>query len=152
MLIIDVREPDEFAHEMAKHTVNLPLSQWKENLSTVSDWANQVNVAVVCASGVHSKKAYDELIAYDKKLIGKVSDLGSFKNLEQAESSALTGSIPIMRQVMIVVGVLLLALASLSFYYSNTLWAILFIGTGLLVAGLTGFCLMGKILAKMPWN
>ena len=152
MLIIDVREPDEFAQEMAKHTVNLPLSQWKESLSTVSDWAEQVNIAIVCGSGVRSKQAYDELIKYNNNLVGKLSDLGSFKNLEQVDSSSVSGGIPIMRQVLIVVGLLLLALASASFFYPNVLWAILFIGTGLLVAGFTGFCLMGKILAKMPWN
>ena len=152
MLIIDVREPDEFAHEMAKNTVNLPLSQWTENLSTVSDWAGQINIALVCASGVRSKKAYDALIAYNKELTGKVNDLGSFKKLEQVDSSTVAGGIPIMRQVLIVVGLLLLALGSCSFFYSNVLWAILFIGMGLLVAGLTGFCLMGKVLAKMPWN
>ena len=48
---------------------------------------------------------------------------------------------------MILSGAILTAVLSPS-------WIILpgFVGAGLLFAGLTGFCGMGLILAKMPWN
>ena len=32
------------------------------------------------------------------------------------------------------------------------LWLVAFIGGGLTVAGLTGFCGMARLLARMPWN
>jgi hypothetical protein len=48
---------------------------------------------------------------------------------------------------MILIGVLLSVMLSPRFVILPG-----FVGAGLLFAGLTGFCGMGLILAKMPWN
>jgi hypothetical protein len=59
----------------------------------------------------------------------------------------------IMRQVQTIAGGLILFgvlagwLVSPWFYLINTA-----VGAGLLTAGLTGFCGMARLLAKMPWN
>ena len=65
----------------------------------------------------------------------------------------VTAKLPLMRQVQLVVGPLALIGAALALTV-NPLWAILpaFIGLGLTVAGATGFCGMGVMLSKMPWN
>ena len=61
--------------------------------------------------------------------------------------------LPLMRQVQIVVGSLSAAGALLALTV-NPLFALLplVIGSGLLFAGLTGFCGLALLLAKMPWN
>lgn len=58
-----------------------------------------------------------------------------------------------MRQVQITVGFFVL-LASLLAVTVNPAWVYLcmFFGAGLLFAGLSGFCGLALILAKMPWN
>ena len=63
------------------------------------------------------------------------------------------GSFSIIRQVHIVAGGMVFTGVLLSVFVSPW-WAILpgFFGAGLLFAGLTGFCGLGLILAKMPWN
>lgn len=61
-------------------------------------------------------------------------------------------TIPISRQVQIGAGgsVLLGLMGSLA--WPPMLWLSAFVGAGLLFAGLTGFCGLGIILARMPWN
>jgi hypothetical protein len=58
-----------------------------------------------------------------------------------------------MRQVQITAGTIS-ALGAVLALALNPLFAIipLFIGCGLLFAGLTGTCGMAMFLAKMPWN
>ncbi|MFN7630579.1 MAG: DUF2892 domain-containing protein [Cyanobacteriota bacterium] len=58
-----------------------------------------------------------------------------------------------MRQVQIAAGSLML----LGLILSTTLapaWILLswFVGAGLVLAGLSGFCGMARLLALMPWN
>jgi rhodanese-related sulfurtransferase len=61
--------------------------------------------------------------------------------------------IPIMRQVQIVagsivlLGVVLGATVAPGFYVLSG-----FVGAGLVFAGITGFCGMQRILSRMPWN
>lgn len=61
--------------------------------------------------------------------------------------------LPLMRQVQIVVG-FLSATGALLALLVNPLFALipLVLGSGLLFAGLTGFCGLAVLLAKMPWN
>jgi hypothetical protein len=58
-----------------------------------------------------------------------------------------------MRQVQIVAGALVLAGVLLGFLIAPA-WIGLaaFVGAGLLMAGITGWCGMAHMLALMPWN
>ena len=61
-----------------------------------------------------------------------------------------------MQEILIatlVVGVvgLLLGLA-LGLAWPQWLWLSAFVGAGLVFAGVTGFCGLGLLLARMPWN
>jgi hypothetical protein len=47
----------------------------------------------------------------------------------------------------VLIGVILGALVAPGFYALSA-----FVGAGLLVAGVTGFCGMARVLALMPWN
>jgi hypothetical protein len=61
--------------------------------------------------------------------------------------------LPLMRQVQITVGFLSAAGAALALTVNLRFALIpLIIGCGLLFAGLTGFCGLAVLLAKMPWN
>lgn len=60
---------------------------------------------------------------------------------------------PLMQQVQIVAGSLVLLGVVLG-YLLNPAFFLLsgFVGAGLLFAGLSGWCGMALLLAKMPWN
>lgn len=59
---------------------------------------------------------------------------------------------PIHCQVQAIVGTLVVVGSVLSFW--NPLWAWLGVvmGAGLLYSGLTDSCILGMLLARMPWN
>lgn len=61
--------------------------------------------------------------------------------------------LPLMRQVQIAAGSLAL-LGVILGYAVNSAFFLLsgFVGAGLILAGLTGFCGMARLLDKMPWN
>ena len=48
-------------------------------------------------------------------------------------------------------GMVLLGLV-LSLVWPQWLWLSAFVGAGLVFAGVTGFCGLGLLLARMPWN
>lgn len=59
----------------------------------------------------------------------------------------------IMRQVQAIAGSLILLGVLAGWLVSPWFYLIdVMVGTGLLTAGLTGFCGMARLLAKMPWN
>ena len=64
-----------------------------------------------------------------------------------------SGVLPLMRQVQITVGFISAAGAVLALTVNPRFAVIpLVAGCGLLFAGLTGFCGLALLLAKMPWN
>jgi len=66
---------------------------------------------------------------------------------------SLTNRMPIMRQVLLGAGVLVLA-GSVATYLFGPSFILLtgFVGAGLTFSGLTGWCGMAFVLSKMPWN
>jgi hypothetical protein len=64
-----------------------------------------------------------------------------------------TAPLPIMRQVQIAAGSLVLLGVVLAVLVSPWFMALsAFVGAGLIVAGVTGFCGMANLLLHMPWN
>ena len=61
--------------------------------------------------------------------------------------------LPLMRQVQIVAGALILLGVALGYAFSSGFFLLsAFVGAGLTFAGITGFCGMARLLALMPWN
>lgn len=61
--------------------------------------------------------------------------------------------LPIMRQMQIAAGSLVLLGVVLATLVSPWFMALsAFVGAGLIVAGVTGFCAMANLLQHMPWN
>lgn len=60
---------------------------------------------------------------------------------------------PLMQQVQIVAGTLILAGVGLGYAFNPGFFLLSgFVGAGLLFTGLSGWCGMALLLAKMPWN
>lgn len=61
--------------------------------------------------------------------------------------------LPLMRQVQIAAGLLILCGVVLGYSVSSGFFLLSgFVGAGLLFAGVTGFCGMARLLKVMPWN
>ena len=59
---------------------------------------------------------------------------------------------PLFRQIQIGAGVLVLSGILGSYVWHHMYWLSAFVGAGLIFAGITGFCGLGILLSRMPWN
>jgi rhodanese-related sulfurtransferase len=150
-ILIDVREPAEHARERIEGATLAPLSTFDPaNL----DLKGKRRVIVHCAAGLRSSRAAEQLAASGIAEVGHLK--GGLPAWKQAGFTTIVNQkapLPLMRQVQIVAGVLILlgvilgALAHPGFYALAG-----FVGAGLLVAGVTGWCGMATCLAKLPYN
>lgn len=149
---MDVREPDEHRREHVAGAALFPSSVFSVSGFPAADLRRQV--LVMCRSGGRAGKVADAMRAAgrsDVRVIeGGIMGWGKAGLATVRDASA---PLPLMRQVMITVGVMLLALTALTFAMSP--WFLVAIGAvaaGLLFSGLTGICAMATMLSKMPWN
>ncbi|MEM6884805.1 MAG: rhodanese-like domain-containing protein [Verrucomicrobiota bacterium] len=150
--LIDVRTPGEFRGQHASGAINLPLDvMTAEDVKRATDGASQVYV--ICQSGKRSMMACEKLVAAGMEHLTNVEGGTTAWINARLPVKQGKGVISIERQVRIGAGLLVFIGALLGFY-AHPLWLILpgFVGAGLTFAGITDFCGMGLVLAKMPWN
>jgi rhodanese-related sulfurtransferase len=147
--VIDVREPMEYASGHIAGSLNVPLARIGQ-----TDLPRGPLV-LVCQSGKRSGQAL--ALLQQQGHPEPVTDLeGGIPAWQQAGlpiHRPRNAPLPLMRQVQIVAGSLVL----LGVILSQTVapgWILLsgFVGAGLVFAGLSGFCGMARLLAVMPWN
>ena len=147
--VIDVREPMEYVGGHIAGSRNVPLAQ----LTDVP--LPSAPVVLVCQSGARSERGMAALRA---KGFGEcLADLeGGMLAWQQAGlpvEKRKGAPLPLMRQVQIVAGGLVLAGVLLSVLVApGWIWLSGFVGAGLMFAGISGFCGMARLLAAMPWN
>lgn len=150
-VLVDIREPDEFARSHIKGAQSQPLSVWeKAHLSVDPD----ADVIFTCLSGMRTAGACDRLAA---RVTGDAYILdGGLNAWEKAGLPVETNAdapLEIMRQVQIAAGSLVLIGVLLGFFVAPAWFGLsAFVGAGLTFAGVTGFCGMARLLMLMPWN
>jgi rhodanese-related sulfurtransferase len=154
VLVLDVRAPGEFAAYHVEAAENIPLGRLTpEAVSNACDGDKGKALYIMCKAGVRARKARGVLDAagFDNALVVE----GGIDGWTRAGQPVLhgTGGMSIERQVRIVAGFLIAAGVALGIWV-NPYFFILpaFVGCGLVFAGITDFCGMGIIMAKLPWN
>ncbi|MEQ8821741.1 MAG: rhodanese-like domain-containing protein [Sumerlaeia bacterium] len=150
--LIDVRTPAEFETEHATGALSIPLDTIDaEKLKAATP--DGAPAYIICQSGARARKACDKLAAAGAENLVLVE--GGTEAWKAAGLPTVKGrqTLPLIRQVHITVGSLILIGSALGFFVHVGFFAIpAFAGAGLLFAGLTGFCGMAMVLGKMPWN
>lgn len=151
--LIDVRTPVEYRGKRVTAARNVPLN----TLSAEALRAERVGreaqpLYVVCQSGGRARKACETLISAG---VNAICVEGGTPACEQVGVPVTRGqqTISLERQVRIAAGALVALGAALSALVSP--WFLIvpgFVGCGLVFAGMTDYCGMGLLLAKMPWN
>jgi rhodanese-related sulfurtransferase len=151
VLLVDVREPAENSAECIENACLIPLGE----LSVEKLPHKSGAIVMHCRSGKRSSDACKKLLAQDPSL--KVYSLeGGIIAWRQAgfhvKTSAVT-SLPLERQTQIASGCLAFVGTILGAFITPIFYIIPgFVGLGLMFAGITGWCGMARLLAKMPWN
>ncbi|MEZ4104144.1 MAG: rhodanese-like domain-containing protein [Candidatus Paceibacterota bacterium] len=149
---INVCEPTEYRSEKINGVRNVPLGEIDKHLEEFSD---KEVVYVHCRSGNRSQKAIEkmELAGVRARLVNVNGGLLAWNEAGFETTSEMNSGIPLIRQVFLVAGLLVLV-GILGFYFVSETFLLLvvLVGGGLTFSGLTGHCGMALFLSKMPWN
>jgi rhodanese-related sulfurtransferase len=110
---------------------------------------------LVCQSGNRSARGLAQLrqLGFPESLADLEGGLPSWERAGLPVRKAKGAPLPLMRQVQIVAGSLVLLGLALSQAVAPA-WILLtwFVGVGLVFAGVSGFCGLARLLAQLPWN
>lgn len=150
-VIIDVRTPAEFEDVHASAAFNIPLDLL--TAESIKKICGDKKALFVCQGGTRGKKAC--LLASEKFNVPAINIVGGTNAWISANLPVKRGkkSISLERQVRIAAGALVVIGTLAAIFFSQYFLAVpLFVGCGLVFAGVTDTCGMALILAKMPWN
>jgi len=149
--LIDVRAPREFEEIHAQNAVNIPLDTLQA--SSIEPPATGEMIYLICQGGQRSAKACEKLLA---------AGLGNIISIEGGTRAWSAAGLPVVRgrkmislerHVRIVTGLLVLTGIGLGLGIPRGFLGIaVFVRAGLTFAGITDYCGMAMLLAKMPWN
>jgi rhodanese-related sulfurtransferase len=153
--LIDVRTPVEYAEVHAEGATLIPLDHLdQQTVRAVRGATPAKPLFFICKSGSRARKAVEKLIA---------ADCPNVLFIEGGTDAWIQAGLPVVRstqrvialerQVRIAAGLLVLIGAALGWLVHPVFFGLsAFVGAGLVFAGATGWCGMGILLAKMPWN
>jgi rhodanese-related sulfurtransferase len=152
-ILVDIREADEHAREKVAGAHHLPLSKLDE-----ADLALHEGRPVIfhCRTGARTT-------GHASRLAQKVSGACEAFIIEGGLDAWKKAGLPVVadrrqpielqRQVQIGAGGLAFFGTMLGLFVSPWFFAVpAFVGAGLMVAGVTGFCGMARVLMRAPWN
>ncbi|MCP2006091.1 rhodanese-related sulfurtransferase [Buttiauxella sp. JUb87] len=152
--LIDIREHDEYARENIAEAHLLSLSAI-ENGDRLGPFDPFDTVIFYCQSGMRTTQNAQKLVdaVAPAKVLLLEGGLTAWKKDGQQILEDKSQPLPLMRQVQIAAGSLVLAGVILGFVVHPGFYLLSgFVGAGLLFAGISGFCGMARLLAVMPWN
>ncbi|NBX25189.1 MAG: DUF2892 domain-containing protein [Planctomycetes bacterium] len=150
--IVDVREPDEHRREHVAGASLHPSSSF--SISGFPAASAGRELLVMCRSGGRAGKVVQAMRAAGRGDVRLLEGgITGWASAGLPVERNMKVPLPMMRQVMITVGCMLLGLTVLAWQVSP--WFLAAIGgvaAGLLFAGLTGICALATLLSRMPWN
>jgi rhodanese-related sulfurtransferase len=152
-LLVDIREADEHARENIPGARLAPLSRLEQAELAIPEGQR---VIFHCRSGARTQGNVARLAAK----VGGACDayiveggIGAWKKAGLPVAVDRRQPLELQRQVQIGAGSMAFLGTMLGLLVSPWLFVVpAFVGAGLTVAGVTGFCGMARILKKAPWN
>ena len=151
-VIVDVREVDEYRREYVAGAALFPTSIFSPASFPPAQLGE--STLILCGSGQRATRVADALRATGRDdIIVVEGGLRAWKAAGLPVVVAAAVAIPMMRQVMIAAGIIVIVFTVLAVLVNT--WFLIgtgFVGAGMLFAGVTGLCAMATVLSKMPWN
>jgi rhodanese-related sulfurtransferase len=153
--LIDVRTPMECREVRAVMARNIPLDKLDPHaVMKDRNGATDQTVYVICKGGTRGGKAQQKFVE---------AGFTNVINVEGGTEAWVAAGLPVVRgkkamslerQVRIAAGFIVFSGAVAAIATNNVYFAGVpaFVGAGLMFAGITDSCMMGMLIAKMPWN
>lgn len=150
-VLVDIREPDEFAREHIAGAVAAPLSTFEQAHLTIEP---DRDVVFMCRTG---NRTGSNCVRLAGRVEGRAwvldGGLAAWKAAGLPVAADRKAPLEMMRQVQIATGSLVLLGAALGAFVHPGFYALsALVGGGLLMAGVTGYCGMARVLALAPSN
>ncbi len=149
--VIDVRTPVEFGEVHVPQARSIPLDELKPAALGLS---KDQPVYLLCRSGQRATKAAEKFAkeGFSQPIVVEGGTL-AWIDAHLPVTRGTTKVISLERQVRIVAGALVFTGVVLGWFVHRGFFGLsAIVGAGLVFAGITDFCGMGLLLAKMPWN
>ncbi len=149
--VLDVRTAGEFQTSHICGSYNVPLDLLREHRDEIRSHLDD-EVVLVCRSGQRAAQAQAAL---------RDAGLGNVHVLDGGINAWESRGFPVNRgaarwdlerQVRLVAGTIVALSVLASVLVPGLKWVALAIGAGLAIAAITNTCLMGTMLAKLPYN
>ena len=153
--LIDVRTPLEYRAVHAEPAQLVPLDQLdpRQLMEARNGNRQPPPIYFICKSGSRAAEACEKMQAAG---VGNALSIdGGTEAWERAGLPVVRGkaAMSLERQVRIAAGSLVLIGLALGWFVHPYLYGLsAFVGAGLVFAGVTDWCGMGMLLARMPWN
>ncbi|MFO0466762.1 MAG: rhodanese family protein [bacterium] len=151
-VLVDIREADERARAHVPGSAHAPVSRLGSAALGIPAGST---VIFHCQSGSRTAQNAGALAAAAPgcRVLLVEGGIGALNAAGVKIAEDKRAPMPIMRQVQITAGSLVLAGAALGALIDPRFHALsAFAGTGLVFAGIMGLCPMANLLALMPWN
>ena len=149
--LLDVRTPGEFETVHVAGAYNVPLDLLREHRDEIRSHLDD-EVVLICQSGQRAAQAEETL---RQAGLRNVHILDGGMNAWEAGGFAVNRGAarwPLERQVRFVAGLIVAISILVGIWVPGAQWVAFVMGAGLAVAAATNTCLMGMMLAKLPYN
>jgi len=149
--ILDVRSAMEVSQTHIDNSINIPIDMISAKICELSQ--SKQNYLVLCHSGTRAAMAADMLMHSGIHTVKVIQ--GGIARWEKEKLPVIKGQggISLERQVRVIAGSLVLTGIILAWLlHWGFIFISVFVGSGLVYAGLTDNCLMGMLLMKLPYN
>ena len=149
--LLDVRTPMEFVEVHVPQARNIPLDELQPGTLHLQ---KDQPLYLLCRSGQRATKAAEKFAreGFTQPVViagGTLAWIDANLPVTRGQSKVIN----IERQVRIIAGALVLIGVVLGWFVHRGFYGLAaFVGAGLVFAGVTDFCSMGLLLAKLPWN
>lgn len=150
--LIDVRSPAEFRAKHLSFAKNIPLDLLSAE-KIAQERSPHDPLYVICHSGTRSAQASKLLTTSGFTQVLSIE--GGMQACQQTNLPVESGKqvMSLERQVRIAAGSMILVGGLLAYFVNPyAIGLSMFVGAGLVFAGITDTCGMGMALARMPWN
>lgn len=148
-ILVDIRDRDEHARERVPGAQNHPLTHLDQTA-----FPETAVVIFHCRSGMRTQTNLQRLA---KAVSGQAyvveGGIDAWRKAGLPVAVDRSQPISIMRQVQIVAGSLVVLGGALGFFIHPGFYGLsVFVGAGLMFAGISGLCTLAKVLTYAPWN